>query len=191
MCGRDSKIISNSQNLGGDLVRNKNEFLLRGNGASVRNFEILFGNSRQKFDITTDIKSVGESASGETFTKGVFSENSKGIIKGKLIVEKGARGSNTYLSQHGMLIGKKSEANTIPCLEILEEDVVRATHSASVGRIDWEQIFYLMSRGLAELDAKNLITLAFLSGNMKTLDEKKREEVAEIINRKMGESVAS
>lgn len=191
ICEKDSKVLINSQNFGAGFVRNKNEIILRGDGASAKNFEILLENSNQKYDITTDIKSIGRFTRGETFTKGVFSENSKGVIKGKIEVQKGAKRSDTYLAQHGMLVGKNSEANTIPCLEIIEEDVARATHSASVSKMDEDQLFYLMSRGLSELDAKNLIVFAFLSGNLKNIDEKKREQISEVITRKIGESIAS
>ena len=191
ICEKDSKVTINSGNFGGGLVRNKNEIVLKGDGASAKNFEILFGNGGQKYDVTTDVISVGKFTKGETFTKGVFGESSKGLLKGTIVVEKNAKGSDTYLAQHGMLIGKKSEANTIPCLEIIEEDVVRATHSASVSRMDEDQLFYLTSRGLNETDAKNLLTFAFLSGNLKNLDEEKREKISQIINQKIGDSVAN
>ncbi|MFZ2153014.1 MAG: SufD family Fe-S cluster assembly protein [Microgenomates group bacterium] len=84
--------------------------------------------------------------------------NLKGIIK----IEKGAELCEGFLSQKVLLVGKNARAVAVPELEI-ECNEVRASHAASVGRIDEEQLFYLMSRGLARPEAVKLIIKAFLS----------------------------
>jgi Fe-S cluster assembly protein SufD len=81
----------------------------------------------------------------------------KGIIR----ISRGARLCEGFLRQKVLLVGKNSRAEAIPELEI-QCDEVKASHAASVGRIDEEQLFYLMSRGLSRSQAVKLIVKAFL-----------------------------
>ena len=75
-------------------------------------------------------------------------------------ITKDAKNSRAYLAEHGMILGKEARADAIPGLEI-ETNEVKATHSASVAQINDEQIFYLMSRGMSEDEAKKLIIVGF------------------------------
>ena len=75
-------------------------------------------------------------------------------------ITKDAKNSRAYLAEHGMILGKEARADAIPGLEI-ETNEVKATHSASVAQINEEQIFYLMSRGMSEDEAKKMIIVGF------------------------------
>jgi Fe-S cluster assembly scaffold protein SufB len=75
-------------------------------------------------------------------------------------IEKTAKNSRAYLAEHGMILGKDARADAIPGLEIETNDV-KATHSASVAQINDEELFYIMSRGLTEDEAKKLIIVGF------------------------------
>jgi Fe-S cluster assembly protein SufD len=99
---------------------------------------------------------------GEVAVRAVVYENAYLKLKGIIRINKGAVLADGFLRQKVLLVGENSRAEAIPELEI-ECDDVRASHAASVGRIDEEQLFYLMSRGLSREEAVELIIKAFLS----------------------------
>lgn len=185
---KDSSANFYSAIFGGAKVRTRTSISLQQPGTVGKNFEIIFGNQSQRFDLTSKIHSSAELTKGESHSRGLFSGKSKALIKGQVIVEKGAKNSDTYLTQHGMLLSKDASANAIPCLEIQEQDVRRATHSASVAPIDEEHIFYLSSRGLANAEARKLIVVAFLETLLKNIQiPEVREKISQRIEQKFGE----
>lgn len=157
---RDSRIVWSSGLLGGAFTRSRLESVMKEEGASSENVEIVFGAGTQRFDTVSNITHVGQNTSGHAVSKGVVKEKARSLFKGMIRIEKNAKNSRAYLAEHGMILGKDARADAIPGLEIETNDV-KATHSASVAQINDEEIFYLMSRGLAEDDAKKLIIVGF------------------------------
>lgn len=157
---RDSKIVWSSGLLGGAFTRSRLESLMRGEGASSENVEVVFGTGTQRFDAVSNITHIGQNTSGHAVSKGVVKDRAKLVFKGMIRIEKTARNSRAYLAEHGMILSRDARADAIPGLEIETNDV-KATHSASVAQINDEELFYLMSRGLNEDDAKKLIIIGF------------------------------
>jgi FeS assembly protein SufD len=157
---RDSKIVWSSGLLGGALTRSRLESLMNGEGASSENVEIVFGTVTQHFDAVSNIAHIGENTSGHTVSRGVVKDKARSVFKGMIRIEKNARNSRAYLAEHGMILGKDARLDAIPGLEIKTNDV-KATHSASVAQINDEELFYLMSRGLSEEDARKLVVFGF------------------------------
>ena len=89
-------------------------------------------------------------------------EEKKNDGEKKILIEKDAVGAEAFLRFKVLLLGENARAEVDPELEILCNQV-KASHAASVGQIDEEQLFYLMSRGLSKQDAVKLIVEAFLS----------------------------
>jgi Fe-S cluster assembly protein SufD len=75
-------------------------------------------------------------------------------------VEQDAQGTNAYQENRNLLLSTSAHADSIPGLEILANDV-RCTHGATLGQVDKEQLFYLMSRGLPYAEAERLIVRGF------------------------------
>jgi len=157
---RDSKMIWASGLLGGAYTRSRLESLMNGSGASSENIEVVFGSGNQRFDTVSNITHVGENTSGHAISKGVVKDKARVVFKGMIRITKDAKNSRAYLAEHGMILGKDASADAIPGLEI-ETNEVKATHSASVAQINDEQVFYLMSRGMPEDEAKKLIIVGF------------------------------
>ena len=157
---RDSKIVWSSGLLGGAFTRSRLESVMRGEGASSENVEVVFGTGTQRFDAVSNITHIGKNTSGHAVSKGVVKDRARSIFKGMIRIEKDAANSRAYLAEHGMILSKDARADAIPGLEIKTNDV-KATHSASVAQINDEELFYLMSRGLNEDDAKKLIIIGF------------------------------
>lgn len=89
-----------------------------------------------------------------------LADKSSGHIEGNWKIEKGANGANAYFSHHTLLLSEDAKAKTSPNLEIKTDDV-KAGHSASVGKIDEDALFYLLSRGLDEISARTLLVEGF------------------------------
>ena len=83
-------------------------------------------------------------------------------LRGKIIIGPQAHGADAFLRLKVLLLGENARAITVPELEIMTNDV-KAGHAASVGRLDQEQIFYLMSRGISREEATKLLVEAFLN----------------------------
>jgi len=157
---RDSKIVWSSGLLGGAFTRSRLESVMKATGASSENVEVVFGAGTQRFDTVSNITHSGPNTTGHAISKGVVKDRARSIFKGMIRIDKNAKNSRAYLAEHAMILSKDALADAIPGLEI-ETNEVKATHSASVAQINEEEIFYIMSRGLSEDNAKKLIIVGF------------------------------
>jgi Fe-S cluster assembly protein SufD len=92
-------------------------------------------------------------------------------------VERDAQKTNAYQENRNLLLSERAHADAIPGLEILANDV-RCTHAATIGQVDREELFYLMSRGLSRAEAERLIVRGFFS---EILDRIELEPVREAL----------
>ena len=83
------------------------------------------------------------------------------VYTGLIRIAQQAKQTNAYQSNHNLLLSNTAQAETIPMLEILADDV-QCKHGASVGPIDDEMAFYLMSRGVPRAAAERLIVMGFI-----------------------------
>lgn len=148
--------------VGGAYVRSRIDNRLVGRGSSVGQVEIVFGSGDQQFDLTSYTRHVGEDTTSDLLSKGVLQERSRNFLKGLITIERSATGTDSFLGEFGMLLGKKARSVAIPALEIDQPMVRRASHSSSVGPLDENQLFYLQSRGIDRETARKMIVLAYL-----------------------------
>jgi Fe-S cluster assembly scaffold protein SufB len=160
--GKDATIKWAVASVGSRLYRSRLENLLEGRGAYVSQVEIGFGDDRQLFDLTSYTRHIGEDGTSDLLSKGVFTDRARGYIKGLIDIPYSGRGTDSFLGEFSMLLDRTARSVTIPSLEIDQPDCRRAMHSSSVGPIDETQIFYLMSRGLSEDEARKAIVMGFL-----------------------------
>jgi Fe-S cluster assembly scaffold protein SufB len=160
--GQEATINWAVASVGGRLHRSRIENLLRGRGAMVSQVEIGFGDGRQLFDLTSYTRHIGEDTTSDLLSKGVFTDTARGYIKGLIDIPYSGRGTDSFLGEFSMLLQKTARSVTIPSLEIDQPDCRRAMHSSSVGPIDENQVFYLMTRGLSEDAARKAIVMGFL-----------------------------
>jgi len=159
-CHKNSRIYWNIGYFGGKKVRSRVHSVLLGEGSEAEDMEVLFGNKEQQFDVYSTLLHTGKNTTGRVLSNGVLKDKSVSIFKGMIKISEGAKNSNSFLGEHAMLLSKEAKAKAIPSLEI-ETNEVKATHSASVSQIEEDKIFYMMSRGLDEDDAKKMIALGF------------------------------
>lgn len=92
--------------------------------------------------------------------KGVLNGKSRAVFNGKVFVAEGASGTDGYQSNKNLLLSNDARVDTKPQLEIFNDDV-KCSHGATVGQLEDEELFYLLSRGLNESLARNLLTYGF------------------------------
>ena len=148
--------------LGGRVIRSRVDNRLEGDRSSVEQVEIVFGSGDQVVDLTSYTRHVGRDTTGNLLSKGALMDRSRSFMKGLIIIDRSAVGTDSFLGEFGMNLSKQARAVAIPSLEIDQPDCRRAMHSSSVGPIDETQLFYLESRGIPPDDARKFIVLGFL-----------------------------
>ena len=189
--GQDAAINWAVASVGSRLHRSRIENLLEGRGSSVRQVEIGFGDAKQLFDLTSYTRHIGEDTTSDLLSKGVFTDQARGYIKGLIDIPYSGRGTDSFLGEFSMLLQRTARSVTIPSLEIDQPDCRRAMHSSSVGPIDESQVFYLMSRGLSEDAARKAITMGFLEPVVARIPlPEARERLRSLLERKWPEVTA-
>jgi len=146
--------------LGARLSRHDVElkFNSEGGEAFVDGLYLLGG--EQHHDTHSVIKhDVPNCTSHQTY-KGILNDKSRGVFNGKVFVAVGASGTDGYQSNKNLLLSNEARVDTKPQLEIFNDDV-KCSHGATVGQLEEEELFYLLSRGLNEEMARNLLTYGF------------------------------
>lgn len=113
--------------------------------------------------------------------RSALTDKSSCAIEGAWKIEKNAHGADTYFSHHTLLLSPDASAKTAPFLEIKTDDV-KAGHSASVGKVDEDALFYLLSRGLSETQARALLVQGFFETELAAItDEEVKNKIREAV----------
>ncbi len=156
----DSRATVSALSLGAGVSRSRMNFLLNGRGSLAEGFEIFFTDSTQRYDFESNLVHNSPNSTGSTQARGVLKGESQSIFKGMIKIVSAAKNSRSYLAHHAMILERTAKSDAIPGLEI-DNNEVKATHSASVAQIDEEQLFYLMARGLPLDEARKTVVLGF------------------------------
>ncbi len=133
---------------------------LAGPGATSRVTGAYFADGDQHLDYDTFQEHIAPNTESDFAFKGALRENASAVWRGMIRVEEQAQKTNAYQENRNLLLSDKAHADSIPGLEIMANDV-RCTHGATLGRIDREELFYLMARGLSRAEAERLIVRGF------------------------------
>jgi len=158
---RDSKLDTLNVALGASVTRVDLNARLLGPGANSDMLGLYFGDDDQHFDFNTSQDHVTEHTSSDLLYKGALDGASRAAFRGIIRVLPGAQGTDAYQTNRNLLLSPESRADSLPNLEI-EADDVKCSHGATVGQLDDEATFYLMSRGLSLIQAERLVVLGFL-----------------------------
>ncbi|MBI2638707.1 SufD family Fe-S cluster assembly protein [Candidatus Peregrinibacteria bacterium] len=154
--------------LGGMASRLVVETRLEGIGSRVRQRTLYFGNGEQSFIMISNTVLSGRETSAEIESKGILAGSSQARFDGNIHIQQTAKQSKGRLDEHTLLLSPHAKMNAIPGLKIDTNDV-KATHAASMTRVDDEQLFYAESRGIEEHEAVRLIAEGFLAGLYKDM----------------------
>ena len=150
---------------------------LAGPGATSRVTGAYFADGDQHLDYDTFQEHIAPNTESDFAFKGALRERASAVWRGMIRVEEGAQKTNAYQENRNLLLSDTAHADSIPGLEIMANDV-RCTHGATVGRVDREQLFYLMARGLPRPEAERLIVRGFFQD---VLDRIELEPVREAL----------
>jgi Fe-S cluster assembly protein SufD len=158
--GRDSTVNLHSVAFGGALARHDLRGTLAGPGGSlILNGLYLLGGA-QHADHHTAIDHAAPRCESHEYFNGVLDGESRGVFNGRIIVRPGAQKTDSKQTNNNLLLSPRAHADSQPQLEIYADDV-KCTHGSTVGPLDPKALFYLQSRGLAEADARRLLTYGF------------------------------
>jgi Fe-S cluster assembly protein SufD len=133
---------------------------LNGRGATSRVTGAYFADGTQHLDYDTFQEHIAPDCESDFAFKGALRDDATAVWRGMIRVEKDAQKTNAYQECRNLMLSPTTHAVPIPGLEILANDV-RCTHGATVGRVNREDLFYLMSRGLQRPEAERLIVRGF------------------------------
>ncbi len=158
--GRGSLYNATNINLGGQISRHDVhlKFTAEGGEAFVDGLYMLGGNQHHDTHSTID-HALPNCLSHQTY-KGVLNDKSRGVFNGKVFVRANASGTDAQQSNKNLLLSNDARVDTKPQLEIFNDDV-KCSHGATVGQLEEEELFYLLSRGIEPKLAKNLLTYGF------------------------------
>jgi Fe-S cluster assembly protein SufD len=150
---------------------------LSGQGATSRVTGAYFADGDQHMDYDTFQEHIAPSTESDFAFKGALRESARSVWRGMIRVEPEAQKTNAYQENRNLLLSSEAHADSIPGLEIMANDV-RCTHGATLGKVNREELFYGMSRGLSRAEAERLIVRGFFQD---VLDRIELEPVREAL----------
>jgi Fe-S cluster assembly protein SufD len=158
---KDAKLNSLTVGLSGMQLKSDIRTNLCGAGSSSDVLGIVFGDQKESFSFNTIQDHNAQSTRSNINFKVVLKDQATSIYQGIIKVSPEGQKTDAFQSNKNLLLGTQAKADSIPKLEILADDV-KCSHGATVGPVDREQIFYLMSRGLPAKEAEELIVGGFV-----------------------------
>lgn len=183
---RDSLLEWVGGEFGGGLVRSELMTEVAGEG-SESNIRVVYGASgNQHIDMVASEVHTSSYSRSNILGRGVLTGKAHTVFRGNGQINYRAENASTFQRQQALLLSEKARADAIPALIINETDVEGAGHAATVGKLDEEQLFYLMARGLSRQEATRMLVMAFL---VPVLQQIPVEELRTEMTQLMGEKV--
>ncbi len=157
---------------------------LYGQGARAEMNVIAITIGDQVQGLNTVVNNYGKKSDGRILQHGVILQKSCLVFNGIGHVMKGAKGANAQQENRVLMLSRSARGDANPILLIDDNDVF-AGHAASVGRVDDQQLYYLMSRGLPKPLAERLVIRGFLGPVLTKIPEASRQPLFEMVERKL------
>ena len=182
---RDGHCLTFNGEFGGQLSRVEVSAELLGPGARSELFGLVMGRGAQHSEVHTFQQHTAPHTSSDLLYKTILRDRARSTYQGLIRVTKQAQQTDAYQANRNLLLGHEAHAESMPKLEI-EADDVRCTHGATVGHVDEELQFYLMSRGLQAAAADRMIVDGFIEELLtrlpeESLREQARQHVARVV----------
>lgn len=183
--GRDARVKHVVVTLGGNLVRilPSVEYTAPGGDAELIGLYFAGANQHAEHRLFVD-HSIENCRSNVTYKGALNGEDAHTVWVGDVLIRAKALGTETYEINRNLVLGKGGRADSVPNLEIETGEIVGAGHASTTGRFDDEQLFYLMSRGISEEEARNLVLRGFFDDvlnqiNVHSIDDRVRARIEE------------
>lgn len=147
---------------------------------------VVVGRGEQTINLTSRIVQYGKETDGHILKHGVMKEKASSIFNGIGYIKHGGSGSSANQESRVLMLSENARGDANPIL-LIDEDDVEAGHAASVGRVDPEQLYYLMSRGISQHEAERLVIHGFLDPVVRELPiADVQRQLREVIELKVG-----
>lgn len=168
--GRDATAKLGEVGIGGSLGRLDLDFELTGKGAHTDLVGAFYGEHQQVLDYRLLMHHVGVNTSSDVFLKGAVQDTAESVFTGLVRIEHDAAKTSAFETNRNLVLSDGARANSVPNLEILCDDVI-CGHGSTVGPLDEEPLYYLMSRGLTRARASRLLIHGFFEEALERLPQ--------------------
>ncbi len=158
----NSTLVLQTVELGSHLSKGRVESILVGDGVNAKLQGLYVEDGDQHLDRYTLQDHRGKAGTSDLLFKGVLTDKARSVFSGLIRVAPGASQTAAYQQNRNLTLSRTARADSIPNLEIACNDIVGCSHGATIGKVDEEQVFYLMCRGLSRSDATHLIVEGFV-----------------------------
>lgn len=182
--GADAMFRFGEVGLGGRLARLHLDVGLEGRGSTANVVGAYFGEENQILDYRYFMRHVGTNTRSDMFLKGAVEDDARSVFTGMIRIDETGQKTEAYQTNRNLILSDGASAQSVPNLEILANDV-KCGHGSTVGPLDLEQKYYLMSRGLDPERANRLQVRGFFEEALGKLPHPElATPVREWINRK-------
>ncbi|MBN1991123.1 MAG: Fe-S cluster assembly protein SufD [Anaerolineae bacterium] len=183
----DSTVIWETGQLGGRLTKSYYNSLLPGDGSTMEFNGVYFMEGKQHLDLDCLIHHFGLATTGDLLLHGALKDKSRSVFTGLIKIEPSGQQTNSYLKNENLLLDRSARSDSIPSLEIDANDV-RASHGATVSKIEEEYVFYLMSRGIPRNTAVRMVVEGFFYKVFDRMyNERVRQKLFNAVSAKIGD----
>jgi Fe-S cluster assembly protein SufD len=148
-----------------------------GGGAKLRLDGVYLLAEKRHADLTTVVTHQGTDGVTMQMTKGVVRDQARGVFQGRIVVAQGADRTDARMEHHALILSDRAEVDAKPELEIYADDVA-CSHGNTVGALDEDALFYARQRGIPEVEARGLLTEAFIG---EVIDRIQHEGAREVV----------
>ncbi|HGW4082269.1 TPA: Fe-S cluster assembly protein SufD [Klebsiella michiganensis] len=168
--GRDASAFSSSFLLGSSVLRHHTSTQLKGENSTLRINSLAMPVNGEVCDSRTWLDHQVGYCNSRQLHKTIVNDKGRAVFNGLINVAQHAIKTDGQMTNNNLLLGRLSEVDTKPQLEIYADDV-KCSHGATIGRIDDEQLFYLRSRGITQQAAQQMILYAFATELTEAIDD--------------------
>jgi Fe-S cluster assembly protein SufD len=174
-------------NIGSRLTKSSVETYLQGDGSETKTVGAFFGHDDQHFDVAARVWHQGEHTTADLVTRGVLDDDARSVYEGVQDVGTEAWDTSSYQRENTLMLSDESEADASPKLIINNHDT-EASHSATVGQVDEQEMFYMTSRGVDPQTAKNMLVEGFFVPVLEEVDvDELSDDLEELVAERLHE----
>jgi Fe-S cluster assembly protein SufD len=172
-------------NIGSRLTRSDVETELNGDSSETKIVGAFFGHEDQHLDLNARVWHKAENTTADLVTRGVLDDEARSVYEGVQDVGRDAWNTSSYQRENTLMLSDESEADASPKLIIHNHDT-EASHSATVGQVDKEDLFYMTSRSVPPLQARNMLVEGFFVPVLEEIAvDEFREDLQELISARL------
>jgi Fe-S cluster assembly protein SufD len=187
---RNAEVKNIAVNIGAERARFENQTRIEGAGAQVKMYSLSVAEESQEFDQRTYQTHNAPNSVSDLLYKNALLDNSRTIFSGLIKVAEGAQQTDAYQTNRNLLLDPTAEANALPGLEILANDV-KCSHGATTGNVDEDELFYMMQRGIPRRVAMQLMVFGFFEEVIEQIDnDELAENLRQLIHKKFSGKIS-